>query len=274
MNTRPNQEGVDVVSVVESKTPRSAWLRRGAGLGVAAALIPVAVVVATHAPQSTTSTRPQSTPTPPTTGRPTTSRPARAATAPSASATPSASGPGITTPGIDVSFSPRADGDFEVLERIVTRSPVDRIVLRTPSRAAAGVAFADAEPSVTALQVDSAGQPVRTLADGHLRNRVTVPLDAPARTLTLRYRLGGTSVVPVPSVAGRALAFIRPITAAIDDTLDVALHAAGAGALNLTCPQLPPAEQGCAVGSAPRLSAAGMRAATSTVVVQFDLPEP
>lgn len=183
-------------------------------------------------------------------------------------------GPGVTEAGIDLRLSPRTDGSFDVVEHLIIRTPAASVVLVTPDRKPAGKAFAHATPRVSGLQADSGGQPIYDLPSGEVRGKATLHLGGTTTSLNLRYRLAGTSVVSIPSSAGRSLAFIRPITAGIDPNLPVQVHADGAGVLNLTCPELSGAQQGCARGAIPALFVTGLSCAKSTIIVQFNLPEP
>jgi len=183
---------------------------------------------------------------------------------------------GITEPGIDLRFSARADGGFDVSERIILRAPRPRIRLTPPGHAAAGVAFANSRARVRSLQIQTAdGQPLAPERLGTFSGATTIPLGAATSALVLRYQLDGTSVRSVPSTAGRALAFIRPLTADVDPTLPVRVSADGPGTLNLSCPQLPVDRRACAQGTAPELrGGTAMTAAESVVVVQLNLPAP
>ena len=271
----------------------SPWLRRIVGLSIASALVVVAVafavfgfrpdtgrgrVIADVSPSAT----PVSTPAGIETGS------AYASARPSASGPPSASpdlpappdavrsGPGVTRPGISLQFGLRTDGGFDVAERVLLRSARAEFVLAAPRRADAGNAFSRSRPLIVDLQAETGdGQPLAPNVLGDLSGDTTITANPPIRRFELRYRLLGTSVRSIPSTAGRALAFIRPVAAGIDPALPVQLSAAGVGALNLTCPQLQPRDRACARGVAPALHVGPrMTAGVSTVVVQVDVPEP
>lgn len=269
----------------------SARSRRATGISTASTVLVVAVLLAVYSPDRRAAVNGAGIPT---TSQPT-SRPAPSAR-PSASSSPSpspspsgapvtdrpgiigpgATGPGLSEPGIDLRFSARADGGFEVAERVTLRAPRDRIRLTPPGHAAAGVGFVNNRARVLSLQIQTTdGQPLAPEGLGTFASGTILPLGASTSGLVLRYQLKGTSVRSIPSTAGRALAFIRPLTADVDPTLPVRVWADGDGTLNLSCPQLPVDQRACAQGSAPRLGGGtAMTAATSVVVVQLNLPAP
>lgn len=249
----------------------SEWPRRVIGLSLAAVLVVVAIVIGvfgldqSRSPTSASEPSPAPSPT------------QQADTSPSAtSANAITAGPGLTEPGILMEFSPRADGGFDVAEHVILNTRVSRIVFTPPSRREAGALFGKTRASIVDLQVQGGdGQPLGRIPSGRLTRATSVPLGGTASTLVLRYRLQGTSVRSIPSTAGRALAYIRPITAGFDTTLRIRVAASGTGALNLTCPALPAAQRACATGTAPNLMARfDAPNSDSTVVVQLDLPEP
>jgi hypothetical protein len=266
----------------------SVW--RAVGISLCAALVVAAVLFDVLGPKTNTNQSRLATAAvssapkvgaaldPPASARPTATASPRSTdkTTPSPTSTPAIGpgGPGVTEPGIDLRLSPRVDGNLDVVEHLVLRTPASTLDFVTPDRRLAGDAFARAKPSASGLQADSGGQPIYDLPSGQVNDRATMRLGVTTRTVNLRYRLDGTSVVSIPSSAGRALAFIRPLTAGVDPSLPVQVHVGGAGVLNLTCPQLPPERLGCAEGSAPTLFVTGLTAATSTVIVQINLPEP
>lgn len=266
-----------------SSDPRSsAWLRRVIGMSLAAALVVVAVVVAVFGPDPSRSpSRAESSPNP-ASSLPTSPPVSSLSTSPPTSKRPSAvpaaarTGPGLTKPGILMQFSPRDDGGFDVAEHVIFNAGVSRVRFTPPSGRAAGAAFSRTHAEVVDLQVQGDDQqPLGQLASGTITKATSVRLGRTTSTLTLRYRLTGTSIRSMPSGARHALAYLRPITAGIDTTLSIRIVAAGAGISNLTCPGLAAAERACAAGTAPDLRVrSDLRAEDSTVVVQLDLPEP
>lgn len=271
----------------------SPWLRRFVGLSIASALMLVAVAFAVSGPGPDTSRGrvvADVSPSPTAASTPAGIKvgSAYASARPSASGRPSASpdvpaaldavrsGPGVTRPGISLQFSPRTDGGFDVAERVILRATHAELLLAAPGRADAGNAFRHSRPLIVDLQAETGdGQPLAPNVLGDLSGDTTITANPPVTRFELRYRLVGTSVRSIPSTAGRALAFIRPVAAGIDPALPVQLSAAGAGALNLTCPQLQPRDRACARGVAPALHVGPrMAAGDSTVVVQVDVPEP
>lgn len=264
----------------------SAWSRRVIGVSTALALLVAAVLLAASSPDRHAARRvdkaagpqPAASPAKPAHSTASSSSPSPRPNPSEASVTRRAAipEPGITEPGIDLRFSARADGGFDVSERIILRAPRPRIRLTPPGHAAAGVAFANSRARVRSLQIQTAdGQPLAPERLGTFSGATTIPLGAATSALVLRYQLDGTSVRSVPSTAGRALAFIRPLTADVDPTLPVRVSADGPGTLNLSCPQLPVDRRACAQGTAPELrGGTAMTAAESVVVVQLNLPAP
>ncbi len=210
----------------------SAWSRRVIGVSTALALLVAAVLLAASSPDRHAARRvdkaagpqPAAAPAKPAHSTASSSSPSPRPNPSEASATRRAAipEPGITEPGIDLRFSARADGGFDVSERIILRAPRPRIRLTPPGHAAAGVAFANSRARVRSLQIQTAdGQPLAPERLGTFSGATTIPLGAATSALVLRYQLDGTSVRSVPSTAGRALAFIRPLTADVDPTLPV-----------------------------------------------------
>jgi len=116
----------------------SAQSRRVIGIFTASALLAVAVLLALFSPDRPTALRgtgtatAQNEPAPARSGQPTASNsspnPSGASTSGSSGIVePGSTGPGITEPGIDLRFSARTDGGFDVAERIILRAPRDRV---------------------------------------------------------------------------------------------------------------------------------------------------
>lgn len=249
----------------------SAWPRRVIGLSLAAVLLVAAIVVGVFGfDQSRTPSRASEPLQAPAAGTQ-----ARATPSPTA-ADAITTGPGLTEPGILMEFSPRVDGGFDVAEHVILQTRVSRVVFTPPSRGAAGAMFSKTHAAVVDLQVqDGDGQPLGRVPTGRLTKATSVPLGGTTSALVLRYQLSGTTVRSIPSSAGRALAYVRPITAGFDPTLLVQVVAGGTGTLNLTCPALSAENRACAAGTAPGLRVrSALRGSDSTVVVQLDLPEP
>jgi len=155
----------------------------------------------------------------------------------------------------------------------VLRAPVAIVIVEPPVRTRAGEAFARSRPVVLDLRIESGAQEIADVP-AQVTKRTLIALE-PSRSsiLTLNYRLAGTTVMLVPSTTGRALAFIRPVTADADPSLPVRIHAIGSGTLNLACPQLALAQQARARGRAPDLRVAtGAIGRTATVVIQLNVP--
>jgi hypothetical protein len=183
-------------------------------------------------------------------------------------------GAGIDSPGIYLQVSARPDGSLDVSERIVLRATVSRLRLEAPTNDGADSAFADSDAVVTGLQVKSANKRVPNIAT-RVDDSRTVPIPRVMRSvaLTLIYRLEGTRQDSASTSGGRSAAYVRPLTAAMDDSLPVQVHMIGTGTTSLTCPQLPTALRDCGEGTAPILDTGHvLTARTSTVLIRGTLP--
>lgn len=166
-------------------------------------------------------------------------------------------GPGTTEPGLLVVVTPLADGLLDVTEMSRFGVATTGIDIATPDVAQAGGTFAGARAEVSGLTVTADGRPVplpEAARDGSVPT--SIELDTGATTIELRYRLDGAVELSEPSSAGRALAALTPATAGVSNDFPVAFTATGPGIRNLICPNRPLAEQSCATGTLPTLSAA------------------
>ena len=125
------------------------------------------------------------------------------------------------------------------------------------------------------VQVTVNGQPL-SLMSGRVDELLDLVLPAPAVKVELRYHLTGAMVRSLPSVAGRGLAMLAPLSAPTDETLPANLSIGGGSMVrNVTCPRLPPARRLCAAGGGSRMQPpAGLVAGDAVFVVQLDLPKP
>jgi hypothetical protein len=187
----------------------------------------------------------------------------------------SASGPGITSTGIHVVAAARADGTFDVAETAVFGRTRNRLRLAPPRSADGGAIFSTARPKAEMVQVTINGQPL-SLKTGRVEELLDLVLPAPASKVELRYHLTGATVRSIPSVAGRGLAMLAPLTAPTDETLPTTLSIGGGPMVrNITCPRLPPARRLCGAGGGSRMQPpAGLVAGDAVFVVQLDLPKP
>jgi hypothetical protein len=183
----------------------------------------------------------------------------------------SPSGPGLTSPGISLVAAPNADGTFEVAETVIFRAPRRSVELRSPEIRYGGAPFAGQTPTADLVQVTASGQPVLA-GPVHGTKRVQLPMATDR--IELRYRLAGATVRSIPSITGRALGLLSPLTATNDRALPVRLEVTGPAIRNLICPRLAPSRQQCA-GSAGELGVAPLLTArTAVVIVQYNLPKP
>jgi hypothetical protein len=187
--------------------------------------------------------------------------------------TRSGTGPGLTSPGINLVTTPNADGTFEVSESVYFRKPRSTVSLAAPSAKSGGPPFAHKSPRADLVQISAQNQPVLLPGPVYAYAR-TVQLQEAVNRIELRYILAGATVRSIPSVTGRALGLLSPLTATSDRTLPVRIEVVGPSVWNLVCPRLGKNRQKCAgtganLGVAPQLTGA-----TAVVVVQYNLPKP
>lgn len=252
---------------------KSAVARRCAGALVSSALVGAAFVTYRHAPDQTadqlrpaiTAIKPATTPSRP---------PVRPA--PTSTVLPTSRGklPGLTAVGIRMVATPRPDGAFEVSETTIFATPRSDVLLGPPRVSQGGAPLRSAVPVAVDVQLSAAGQPVAVGVDGRLTRAETVRLPAEVSQIELRYQLTGSTVRSIPSVTGRALALLTPLTAGAGQALPVALTIRGPSVRNLICPLLAPAKRQCAPISGPPGVLPRMVARHAVVIAQLDLPKP
>ncbi len=257
-----------------SSERRLGWLRWAMGAAIVVVIAWIAIVYAVVRPDHPVSSfrRAASTPAVSVSTAPTAAPTPSATRRPSVRPSPVGTRPGIDAAGIDVQFEPRPDGSFDVTERLTLPARAASVLVTPPDRQTAGAGFAQVDPTVLGLQIDAAGLPIDDLPQ-QLVKAQRIYLPTKSATLTLRYQLTGVVVRSKPSTAGRALAFIRPVTADADPSLPVRVHSTGTGTLNIECRQLPLPDQACARGNSPTFeTSAGLTGRTSTILVQLDVP--
>jgi hypothetical protein len=255
---------------------KSAVARRCAGALLSSALVGAAFVTYRYAPEQKFSvTADQPRPTVTATELATTQRPP-VRPAPTSKVLPTSKGklPGHTAIGVHLVATPRADGTFEVSETAIFATPRSDVLLSPPKASQGGAPLRSAVPVAEDVQLSAAGQPVAVGVDGRLTRAETVRLPAAVSQLELRYRLSGSTVRSIPSVTGRALALLSPLTAVADQALPVAITIRGPSVRNLICPLLAPAKRQCAPTTGPPGVLPRMVARNAVVVAQLDLPKP
>ncbi|AKU18240.1 hypothetical protein [Luteipulveratus mongoliensis] len=180
-------------------------------------------------------------------------------------------GPGMTTPGTYLAAEPDATGAFEVIERIRLTHAVSKVVLRRPVLPNLP-GLQGVRPTVTTLQAQSGSQPVALPTSALGSGSTIVRLPAPARDLSLRYRLQAATTRSTPAPIGRVLVGLAPITTGA--TGAVMIDVVGAGIRNLVCPQLDVTAQVCGVQRGQTWSAGPLARDQSAVIAQVDLPSP
>ncbi len=198
-----------------------------------------------------------------------TPQPDRKSPAPDQTPPAKRTGPGLTEPGINLVATTLADGTFEVAESALLRAPLRDLTLALPRQSYGGTSF----PRATAEQVQltADGRPFEV---GQLRRGDLFRLTDPIERVELRYQLTGATVRSVPSVTGRALALLAPLTMRAGDSLPVSITVRGTAVRNLICPRLPPALQLCAAATGSPGTVQPLTAGAAVVVVQLDLPRP
>lgn len=147
--------------------------------------------------------------------------------------------------------------------------PVSSLSLRPPDFTQIDGDLGRAQPVASQLQMTANRRAVK-VPGGQIRSSTSLILPAPARLITLRYRLTGVSHRSQPSAPGRALAAIGPLTAGVPDDLPVAVAVPGRTVRNLQCPTL--VEQTCATGPAGTLRIRQpLPWHSAIVVVQLDM---
>lgn len=260
----------------------AAGLRRAMGFVLIAGLLISAVAFYRAAPElprsaPTTASDPNS-PTASASNSRTPSPSASATTSPKPTATPTQTkaklpkGPGTTEPGILLMASPLRDGSFDIAEIVLLTTSTSSIRLSPPQLTRAGSRFSNAKPVASQVQVSAGSQPV-LVPDGRIKQRIDLPLNAPAKRIELRYHLSGITVRSMPSRAGRALIAIRPLVAGAPEDLPVAMLVSGNTVLNIECPVLRLRDRACSMGRPPNLRVKRkLPWRNAVIVVQFDLP--
>jgi hypothetical protein len=228
---------------------RAAVVRRSAGSALSVALLLTAFVSYQATPEPAAVSGPQPTP----------------------STAPGRTPPAARLPGIRLVATPQPDGSFEVAETVVFAAPRAGVLLAAPKASYGGKSFAGTVPRATQVRATADGRPLSVT--GTIGSKGYRIPHAVSR-LVLRYHLTGVTVRSTPSVAGRALALVVPLTARTDPKLAAWLTIRGTGVRNLTCPLLGARRQQCAPargepGVLPKLSARN-----AVVIVQLDLPTP
>lgn len=183
-------------------------------------------------------------------------------------------GPGTTETGIYLAATLSASGAFAVSETILLDQPITVVILRPPHIRLAGTDFAPRRPIAKNVSLTTGSDSV-VLPASDVSQATRVALPRPTRRLELRYQLTGVTVRSNPSVAGRALAALGPVSAGYPAQLPVAMRVTGGHVRNLQCPRLPPSDQSCAAGEPGRLRLARpLPWHEAIIVIQLDLPRP
>ncbi len=125
------------------------------------------------------------------------------------------------TPGIDATFTPRADGSFDVVERITQAGAGGSVTLTPPSPQGAGAEFSRTRARVFDLHVTTGADRLLGSVPAALTRTVARPVltGGSSMTVVLVYRLAGTTV------DGRA--WLTPLTIRTDRALPAVVRLAG-----------------------------------------------
>lgn len=213
----------------------------------------------------------------PTNGLPT-SAPSAPTTAPTTAGTgytPGGdTGPGLTTPGVLVQVAADPSGSLEVVERVRFEDIAPALTLAPPTTKGMPSSVAPDGVKVTGLQV-VADDNVVSSGPATLSRATTIVLPSDTRAVAMRYRLEGATIRSVPSVPGRVLVLLPPISTRTGlGSLPVIVEVKGGDVHNLQCPGLAATAQLCGRVTDKRWYTAQLRLGSTAVLAQLNLPDP
>lgn len=228
----------------------------------------------------------------PTAGRPTspaanprTSAPASQGTLPAQSvqapATMPRSGPGITTPGTDVTVafeSDRAADTIDVYEQVIFPRPgLDALPLSQPTLASLLGDVANLKPQVSDIQVELDGQVARAVPAGDGTWVAVPPQGGRFTKARLRYSMTEAVARSTPSLPGRALVVVTPLTGSetLRHGLPLSVRFSSPVIQGVSCPTAPLADSLCATHNGDTWTARLPSSATGAIVLaQVNLNPP
>jgi len=181
-----------------------------------------------------------------------------------------ASGPGIDVPGTRVRATVDRDGaGVDVVETLLLAAPgPGPLALTMPALAGLG------PTEVTRLGVELDGTPVAvtvTTRDG-VRGWTVTPDGTGTRRAVLRYRISGALVRVAPAPAGRALALVTPLTAAVSQAAGrpVVVDVIDSRVRGVACPGVQEGGSVCGSRTETGWTASVPAGATPVVLLQID----
>lgn len=180
-------------------------------------------------------------------------------------------GPGSTQPGVRVVVQLDTSGVLEVVEDLRLNRPVIAITVAPPV-VTTDEATRSLKPRIVGLHVTALGVTVGGAIPPTISIPTTLRLGRAASSISLRYRLEGSTVRTEPSPLGRALVVMPPIGAGSFAMLPVIVTVISPGVRNLLCPQRGVDQQLCGRQLGQTWSTQGLTGSTSSVIAQVDLP--
>jgi hypothetical protein len=224
-------------------------------------------------------------PTPSPSAQPRTSAPATQGTLPAQSvqapATMPRSGPGITTPGTDVTAaigSDEAATTMDVYEQVIFPAPgLDALPLSQPSLTPLLGDVATLRPQVSDIQVELDGQVARAVPAGEGTWVAVPPQGGRFTKARLRYSMSEAVARSTPSLPGRALVVVTPLTGSetLRDGLPLSVRFSSPVIQGVSCPTAPLTDSLCATRDGDTWTARLPSSATSAIVLaQVNLNPP
>ena len=191
-------------------------------------------------------------------------------TAPSSStpAVAPSAGPGLTSVGIHLTAQTDSTGTVEVVEQVRTAAPSTRVAISAPT-VPKTAGLIGLRPTVEGLQATADGRPVAAPAGA-----AALTLPAPAKVVSLRYRLLNSSIRSQPAPTGRVLVLLAPLSRTAFPELPVITRMSGSGIRNVVCPQLDLARRVCGSAVQGGWASGPLPARSAITVTQLDLPAP
>jgi hypothetical protein len=246
--------------------------------------------IASSKPSASPGTQPS---TGPTAGRPTPSpatnprpsAPSTQGTLPAQSvqapATMPQSGPGITAPGTDVTVALGSDqtaNTIDVYEQVIFPAPgLDALPLSQPSLTSLLGDVANLKPQVSDIQVELDGQVARAVPAGDGAWVAVPPQGGRFTKARLRYSVSEAVARSTPSLPGRALVLVTPLTGSetLRDGLPLSVRFSSPAIQGVSCPTAPLTDQLCAAHDGDTWTARLPSSATSAIVLaQVNLNPP
>jgi hypothetical protein len=191
------------------------------------------------------------------------------------------SGHGITTPGTDVTVafeSDRAADTIDVYEQVIFPRPgLDALPLSQPTLASLLGDVANLKPQVSDIQVELDGQVARAVPAGDGTWVAVPPQGGRFTKARLRYSMTEAVARSTPSLPGRALVVVTPLTGSetLRDGLPLSVRFSSPVIQGVSCPTAPLADSLCATHNGDTWTARLPSSATGAIVLaQVNLNPP